>query len=714
MTQTLEITAISPYILPTYSGLVHTPSTGSINSRPMSVSCKVYEQKGRRSKRITRVVLLAYDDNTIYTFADNKAYTVNNVITNRRTVVEPQDDDNAVEPTFLPTVDAKKKQLYVAAFNSRALGVSNWMHMSHDSLIAALAYMVVTPNSVRNRNAVSSNKIWKYKTDKSFVNTATIVAGTNWHKVPNPTTVVLHLAEQYSVLEGGFYNQYNYLTNLPDMPKQNALASYPGTMVHIALAHFATPKPAPLNTTALEHYNQMQKLLNNNDPLLGALGEAIADNLFHTTKATSTDRRVIVPFVSWGGCVPLIYPDVETNTCVYELKTQWADEDGVPEARAENVNQAMLQAASVFITGNGTAHTTSHSKLAVVAIPNNDGYVHEVRQSTFTWAIDKEMVDCIFRQHLARLMCYDKGSDPWYCDTHCCFPLGSVLGELLLRGTDPWYIVHADQLVTKTYKYIPAFWNDSASAVQLQVSDMPDPIPLKITVNDDGGLLSIENKDYTLRECLPKVQQVFDAFRKTAIFAWFDPFTDTTNVIPRVETAPRFTVHQKVRAVFRKKTYEAEIVHVSYAETPSRDDFVDVWFLTDDSVCAYNRSEFKHLTVVSVPPDSTTSVKTTRRTLRSRATSFMTDRKYFRFQMHDVVNAPYAVSRSITRSRTNQTTKKFPAIVIKGPISIKLDTIDPQDYIEVQFTEDDITRKFIRKQWHTIDMVEEADAGAGV
>ena len=278
-----------------------------------------------------------------------------------------------------------------------------------------------------------------------------------------------------------------------------------------------------------------------------------------------------------------------------------------------------------------------------------------------------------------------------------------MLGELLLRGTTAWYIKHVDGTIAEAYKYIPAFWNDSAGAVLIEAREIPDPSPLTITVNDDGDLHSIEIDAYGLQDCVPKLQHVFDAVRKTLIFAWFDPFTTTKDIVTvtHVKPATQFRVHQTVNAVFNKKNYEGcQIVDVSYAATPSRKDYVDVWFRNfDDSLCTYDRSNFKYLKDATVSAVPGAGVRTT----RSAAASAL-NRKDFPFQKNDIVETPWEVETQTTAHRKTVTTEWYRGQVLEcTPQGVE--QTNPGDRIEIQFDEDGAKKKFLRDKWTDIKLI---------
>tara|TARA_B110000902_G_scaffold168801_1_gene192405 strand:+ start:7819 stop:9888 length:2070 start_codon:yes stop_codon:yes gene_type:complete len=531
----------------------------------------------------------------------------------------PECPQNEVaKPPFNSNASDDVIKLYVAANNSAACNIKTHNLLPFTSLKAALTYMVVPATSVHKH--VSANEVWDFSDRKTHVacgNTAEFKIGArkDWHSMPPAVYTTRNAIDldlttsSSSVTTNGFYNQYNFLTNLPDMPSNNALASYPGTVAHMALSHFSK-KNVTRSAKEKEIYSKMQQMLGINDPMLSSIGQLVAKTLYPNGDCKSNDRRVIMPHITWNSSVPMVYPDLESSNQTIEFKTQWANTKGNVVRKGANVNQTLAAAVSVWLMGKyaaGVAAAPLKSSLVCVSIPNVSTYVKTIKMVQHIWQIDADVTDRVYKQIIAHAVIFRQELNIMYCDEFCCFPICSRVGKMILTKNTPIYI-HWGHLSDTVYKYSPAFWT-SPGAVRVESVDPKRSA--NIELNRKGTVQRIDTHSEDDFKMSPTFKTESDVFIDVYNFTWFkSPFDAivSTKTNPRGTSSsvdmlqPDFKVGDKVRAKYNKKVYEGVIDSAEFNMFSKRaSDNVDVYVSVDNSLCNYKRATFDLLELVDVP-----------------------------------------------------------------------------------------------------------------
>lgn len=473
------------------------------------------------------VHVLAWND-TCYVFHADSKYTTSNVHNH----VQPHavDLDGAVHDTFDATHSLAV--LYAAAVNSSALGLPPLDGlMSFDALKTALCYAVYkdVPDGqamIRKYHKYgSSNAMWKWSVRAPDVADG---SATPWQTMTTSATKAIKLAQStdYNLLVSGFYNQFAYLSDMPDMPATNSLASYPGTIIHLALSYYS-------GCYADEAKDQVGTILDLNDPLLPAIGQAVHTNVIKTEVVH--EDSYCVPFVSWGGAVPMVFPDLSNDSTVIEFKTRWGNATGAlpsDSAHYQHRWQLMFQAACVGVHKQQSVT----AKLITVGIPKTLAPIKTVKLQRCTKAVPARLGSTVFRQALGRMLLYRQHLDALYSDAYCAFPLTGPCGEFVMRGR-PSKCMVVYEAPDKIYEYVPAIVaNAYESTVRKLAVSYPTfaaledawadnwAVALDATTDPTTTTVSVRAaRYYQVTAAISRRLAPYDGSDGTCVFYWFGP-----------------------------------------------------------------------------------------------------------------------------------------------------------------------------------------------
>ena len=382
-----------------------------------------------------------------YVFHPESKYTTVNVHDHVRDHAVDVTDD--VHDTFV--ANHSLAVLYAAAVNSGALGLAPVGGlMSFDKLKTALCYAVYkgVPDGqamIRKYHKYgSSNAMWKWSVRKPDVADG---SSNPWQSMTVSATKSIKLVQStdYNLLVSGFYNQFAYLSDMPDMPSTNSLASYPGTIIHLALSYYS-------GCYANEAKDQVGTILDLNDPLLPAIAQAV-----HKTEIKTEvvhEESYCVPFVSWGATVRMVFPDLSNDSTVIEFKTRWGNATGdilIDAPHYQHRWQLMFQAACVGVH----KQTSVKAKLITVGIPKTLVPIKAFKLKRCSKAVPAALCSTVYRQALARMLLYRQHLDGLYSDEYCAFPLAGPCGEFVMRARSTACIV-VYEAPDKIYEYVPA------------------------------------------------------------------------------------------------------------------------------------------------------------------------------------------------------------------------------------------------------------------